>query len=156
MTKLNLTDKDTGVKLYYGERPGNLTIQKGFNGFYIDLDKRQRRELALSILAEDYDLRFYPGPRQTRRIDMVEKLPPLPVIKVGEYYRFPGEADMAEPWRYSPVAKVVKADSPQYIVLETISGEQTGWGDVRALGEPLKVTEQVEWVVEEGDKIEEG
>jgi hypothetical protein len=140
---------ETGNKLSYRPSDGRVAVtdQSG-NGRYVILSERDRRELALTWLGETHDLRFYPGPNGTRRIDAVLKQKPLPEVKVGQYYRIPGEPSMAEPWRNSPIAKVVTANSQAYIELETVGGDRTGWSNIRALGDPLTVQVQTEWVVE--------
>jgi hypothetical protein len=140
-----------GTKLETGlDRDGHMSIVNGKgSGFYVNLSEQDRRELALELLAESHDLRFYPGPNGTRRIDAVLKEKPLPEPKVGEFYRLPGEPDMADPWRNSPVVRVKYVHGLSYVTLETVDGKVTGWSNIRALGEPLKVTEHAIWVAEE-------
>lgn len=146
----DVTFKDEHGKGSYRAKDSRLAItDHAGNGRYVILSERDKRELALTWLGETHDLRFYPGPNGTRRIDAVVKQKPVRKPEVGEFYRIPGRPDMAAPWRDSPIAKVVKADSPAYITLETLGGDQTGWSNARLLGEPLKVAVQTEWVVEE-------
>lgn len=146
----DVTFKDEHSKGGYRAKDSRLAItdHKG-TGRYVILSERDKRELALTWLAETHDLRFYLGPNGSRRIDAVLKQKPVRQPQVGEFYRVPGRPDMAAPWRDSPIAKVVKSCNPSYIHLETLGGERTGWEDIRALGEPLKVAVQTEWVVEE-------
>jgi hypothetical protein len=142
---------EVGNKLSYRAKDGRVAVtDRSGNGRYVILSERDRRELALTWLGETHDLRFYPGPNGTRRIDAVMKQKPVRTPHVGDFYRIPGQPDMAEPWRDSPVARVTKVLSKNYIYLQTVGGEETGWSDIRALGEPLKVAVQTEWVVEEG------
>jgi hypothetical protein len=138
-----------GTELDTWGKPGRIEVgsPEAGHGFYVDLSKEDRIKLALEILAHDYEIRHYPE-GQSRQINLKPKQPPAPVVKVGEYYRIPGEPDMAEPWRGSPVVKVTKAPSQSYIILETADGDRTGWSDTRALIGPLKVTEKTEWTVE--------
>jgi len=146
----DVTFKDEHGKGSYRAKDSRLAVtDKAGNGRYVILSERDKRELALTWLGETHDLRFYPGPNGTRRIDAVMKQKPVRIPHVGDFYRVPGQPGMAEPWCNSPVARVKTANSPGYITLETLSGEQTGWSNIRALGEPLKVAVQTEWVVEE-------
>lgn len=143
--------KDYGNRGGYRAKDSRLAITDQYgNGRYVILSQRDKRELALTWLAETHDLRFYPGPNGSRRIDAVLKQKPVRKPEVGDFYRIPGKPGMAEPWRSSPIAKVTKAHSASYIILETLGGDETGWSDIKALGEPLKVAVQTEWVVEEG------
>jgi hypothetical protein len=140
-------DLPSGNKLSYRASDGRFAVtDKGGNGRYAILSEYDRRELALILLGESHDLNYIPGPDGLRHIVAKQKQVGKP--EVGEFYRIPGEDGMAEPWCDSPVAKVVTANSPGYVVLETLSGDQTGWSDMRALGEPLDVKVQTEWVVE--------
>jgi hypothetical protein len=135
-----------GTELDTWNKPGRIEVNspEAGHGFYVDLSKASQLNLALELLGYDYHILYEVG----GKIVLTEKQPPAPVVKVGEYYRVPGELDMAEPWRSSPVAKVVKVQGPTYITLETADGDRTGWGDTRALIGPLKVTEKTEWTVE--------
>lgn len=134
-----------GIKLEYNEsRIGHLALTKGGNGLYIDLDKRQRLELALSMLADDHEITYV---QSTGKILLTEKLPPAPNPQEGEYYRVPGKFDMDAPWCHSPIARVKKRHNDNYIMLEAAGGEETGWSDMRALEGPLKI--KTEWIEEE-------
>lgn len=151
-TFYSVTDA-AATKLRTSSTPGHIAVTDLYgNGQYVELSSVDRRELALELLSVDYDLRFYPGPNDSRRIDAVLKQKPVRTPHVGEFYRIPGKPGMAKPWCDSPVAKVVTANSRSYITLEAVNGDQTGWSDIRALGDPLKVTVKSEWAVEEEGK----
>lgn len=140
----------SGNELSYRAEDGRVAVTDKYgNGRYVILSERDRRELALTWLGETHDIHYSPDSRGGgRRIALTPKLKPVRAPQVGDFYRIPGEPDMAEPWSGSPIVKVVQATSPGYIWLETLAGDQTGWSDMRALGEPLKVAVQTEWVVE--------
>jgi hypothetical protein len=128
-------------------KTGEVVVYKpNLGGSGVTLSESNQKELAFDLLSKFYDLQFYPGDGDERRVNLRPKRKPVRTPEVGEYYRVPGEVGMEAPWCDSPIAKVVTANSPGYIHLETADGATTGWSDIRSLGEPLKVSVQTEWV----------
>lgn len=128
------------------ELDGQLTIcnEKG-SGRYIYLNKRARRELALELLAEDFDIE-YPTNRSSEAIRLTAKVPP---VTVGQYYRVESNEHMAKEYQNNPIVKVVDVERCSFTV-ETAEGASSTWVGREYLEGPIEAAERRVFVPKEG------
>ena len=136
MTKYK-SEHESGNLLDYNPTSNELAVTgKNGGGRYVTLSDRNKRELALELLAQQFDI-VYLGTSTDGQI----KLAPKRVkTEYGQFYRVRSTVDMMSPLQGNPLVRVTEVDEHGYFRVQTESGESYGWQGHRPnLVGPIKV-----------------